>query len=198
MAARIDSAEVVSFRLKVPRLELDRMCQSPVGQELALELVEDESGQLHLGPAHGDSFARFRPTGAEALLTEVYIARDANGEFLLRVLGALMVRFAGDLELRLTWNVPERNRTADLTELQIARGLTEFPGIGHVPTTEEEARAGAGGGAAGGAASRNELRAGAEEMAAIPSEEAEEIQRLLEKGREQFEEYLRLKRQRGS
>ncbi len=206
MAPRIDSAEVVSFRLKVPRLELDRMCQSAVGQELALELVEDDGGQLHFGPAHGDSFARFRPTGAEALLTELSLQRDENGEFLLRVLGPLMVRFAGDLVLRLTWNVPERNRNAELTEVQIARGMTDYPGIGHVPTTEEEARAAAGaaagsaqGQAEAGGSPRNELRAGGEELGeAMPSEEVEEIQRLLDKGRAQFEEYLRLKRQRGS
>ncbi len=199
MAPRIDSAEVVSFRLKVPRLELERLCQSEAGRELALE-VHDEGGMLHLGPAHADSFLRFRPTGAEAQLSEVYLCRDPGGDFLLRVLGPLMVRFAGDLSLRLTWNVPERNNTAEFAELHISRGLTEFPGLGHVPATEEEARedeARAGAGAAGGAV-RNELRAGGEELAPeIPSEEAEEIRRLLDQGRAHYEEYLRLKRQKG-
>lgn len=194
MAPRIDSAEVVAFRLKVPRLELDRVCQSEVGQELALELEEDEGGQLQLAPAHGESYLRFRPTGAEASLSEVHVARDPGGEFLLRVLGPLMVRFAGDLEVRVTWNVPERNRAPEFTDVHIARGITEYPGLGHVPTTPEEARAEAG---AAPAPPRNELRARAEQEAPeIAPEEAEEIQRLLDDGRAQYEEYLRLKRQK--
>jgi hypothetical protein len=191
MAARIDSAEVVSFRLKVPRLELERLCQTEAGRELELEL-HDEEGVLHLGPAHADSFLRFRTTGAEAVLAEVYLCRDPDGAFLLRVLGPLMVRFAGDLSLRLTWNVPERNAAREFVELDVARGMTDFPGLGHVPTTPDEARAGAG----AGAAVRNELRAGGEELAdPLPAEEAEEIRRLLDEGRAHYEEYLRLKRQ---
>lgn len=193
MSARIESAEVVSFRLKVPRLELERLPHGELGQELGLQLTS-EDGELMVSAQDGESFLRFRPIGAEAMLSEVFLARDANGDFFLRVLGPLMVRFAGDLVARVIWNIPERNSQGDHAEVKITRGMTDYPGIGHVPLTEAEARAGAG---HSPQPLRNELRAGGEELGEVePSPEEREVKELLARARSQYEEYLRLKAQK--
>lgn len=203
MAVRIDSVEVVSFRLKAPRLELERLPLSELGQEIGVQL-QQEDGELLIALAEGDSFLRFRPIGAEAMLTEIFIHQDLNGDFLLRVLGPLMIRFAGDLELRVIWNIPERNAQGDHAEVKITRGMTDYPGLGHVPTTEAEARAEAGSSEAvsprPGPAQRrprNELRGGGEELAPdVESPEEREVKELLEKARAQFQEYLRLRQKK--
>lgn len=189
MAARIDTAEVLSYRLKVPRLELERLPAGELGKELGLELSH-EDGELLVTQGEGDNFLRFRPIGAEAMLTEVFIARDVNGDFFLRVLGPLMVRFAGDLVARVVWNVPERNANGDHAEVRVTRGMTDYPGIGHVPTTQAEAQAS---GSGGPPPLRNELRAGGEDLAEIESPEEREVKALLEKARSHFDAYLRLK-----
>lgn len=194
VSARIDTAEVVSYRLKVPRLELERLPHGELGQELGLQL-SSEDGELLVTTQEGESFLRFRPIGAEAMLTEIFLARDPNGDFFLRVLGPLMVRFAGDLVARVIWNVPERNLNGDHAEVRITRGMTDYPGLGHVPLTESEARAEAGG--APPPPLRNELRAGGEELAdREPTPEEREVRELLARARSQYEEYLRLKQQK--
>lgn len=200
MAARIDSAEVVSFRLKVPRIELERLPHGAVGQELHVELTL-EDGELVLAPHDGESFARFRPIGPEAVLTEVFVASDPGGDFFLRVLGPLVVRFAGDLEIRIVWNVPERNQNGDHALVKITRGMTDYPGLGHVPLTEAEAQASAGGPSRGAGsptgALRNTLRAGGEELAEADTPEEREVRELLEKARSQFEQYLKSRGRKG-
>ncbi|MBX5484169.1 MAG: hypothetical protein IRZ16_20270 [Myxococcaceae bacterium] len=189
MSVRIDSAEIISFRLKVPRLELDRLPLGALGEELGLS-VQEEEGELTVSAQDGDSFLRFRPIGAEAVLTEIFISRDLNGDFLLRVLGPLMVRFAGDLVARVIWNVPERNVSGDHAEVKITRGMSDYPGLGHVPVTEAEARAEAG----GSPPLRNELRAGGEDLGEVESPEEREVQELLAKARAEFDRYLRLRK----
>jgi hypothetical protein len=189
MAPRIDSAEIVSFRLKVPRMELERLPSGALGEEQGLQLL-NEDGEVMITSSETDSFLRFRPIGAEAMLTEIFLSRDPRGDFFLRVLGPLMVRFAGDLVARVIWNVPERNLNGEYVEVKIARGMTDYPGLGHVPLTESEASAGAG----TGAALRNSLRAGGEqELGDAVSSEEREVQQLLQQAKTQYEEYLRLK-----
>ena len=189
MAPRIDSAEIVSFRLKVPRLELERLPGGALGEEHGLQLVH-EDGEVMISSSETDSFLRFRPIGAEAMLTEIFLSRDPRGDFLLRVLGPLMVRFAGDLVARVIWNVPERNVNGDCAEVKITRGMTDYPGLAQVPVTESGASAGAG----AGTALRNTLRAGGEqEVGDLVSSEEREVQELLAKAKSQYEEYLRLK-----
>lgn len=191
MAPRIETAEFVSFRLKVPRLELERLPNGALGEELGLQLV-NEDGELTITTTESDSFLRFRPIGAEAMLTEIYVAQDVRGDFLLRVLGQLMVRFAGDMQARVIWNVPERNANGDHAEVKVTRGMSDYPGLGHVPLTEPEARAGAG---APSAALRNTLRAGGEpELGDVATPDEREVHDLLEKAKSHYEEYLRLKK----
>src|ERR687887_322252 len=163
MAPRIENAEIVSFRLKVPRLELERLPNGALGEEQGLQLL-NEDGEVTISSSESDSFLRFRPIGAEAMLTEIFLSRDPRGDFLLRVLGPLMVRFTGDLLARVIWNVPERNLNGDHSEVKITRGMTDYPGLGHVPLTEAEARAGAGGSAP---PMRNDLRAGGQELGEV-------------------------------
>lgn len=194
VSARIDTVEVVSYRLKVPRLELERLPHGELGQELGLELLSKDGELLILGEG-GNTFLRFRPMGAEAKLIEIFLVHDPNGDFFLRVLGPLMVRFAGDLVARLIWNVPERNVNGDHAEVRITRGMTDYPGLGHVPMTGSEARAEASGTSA--PPLRNEVRAGGEELEeAEPSPEADEVRELLARAKSQYEEYLRLKQKK--
>lgn len=189
LSALIEHAEILSFRLKVPRLELDRLPLGDLGQELGLTVALEE-GELTVTVQDGECFLRFRPIGAEAMLTEIFISRDANGDFFLRVLGPLMVRFAGDLIARIMWNVPERNQHGDHVEVKITRGMTDYPGLGHVPLTEAEARAGAG---AHPPPLRNELRAGGEDLGELESPEERDVQQLLKKARAEYEHYLKLR-----
>jgi hypothetical protein len=192
MAPRIESAEVVSFRLKVPRLELERLQKSEVGQDLALTLTQ-EGVDLLLAPSEGESHLRFRPIGAEAILTDVFLLHDAQGGFLLRVLGPLMVRFAGDLELQVVWSVPERNSEGAFALVTITRGITDYPGLGSPPSTGASPTADA----QAATALRNTLRAGGEELAEHgPTAEEREVLELLQRAREQYQEYLRLKNRR--
>ncbi|MGA9520090.1 MAG: hypothetical protein WBV82_01420 [Myxococcaceae bacterium] len=191
MGPRIDNAEVISFRLKVPRLELERLPQSEAGKDLGLTLTSEE-GELALAAAEGDSYLRFRPIGPEAMLTDIYLFRDARGEFLLRVLGPLMVRFAGDLELRAVWSVAERNSDGDYAHVKITRGITDYPGLLKQPTTES--RAGAEGSAA--ESIRNTLRAGGQGDLGDRYPEEKEVRELLEKARAYYQEYLRLKNEK--
>ena len=191
MGPRIDSAEVVSFRLKVPRMELERLPQGELGQSLGLTLTP-EDGELVLAAADGDSYLRFRPIGAEAMLTDIYLFRDVEGGFLLRVLGPLMIRFAGDLELRAVWSQPERNSEGDHAHVKITRGITDYPGLSRQPPAGT--RTSAEGGAS--ASPRNTLRAGGEDELGDRYPEEREVKELLEKARAYYQEYLRLKNEK--
>ncbi len=190
MGPRIDSAEVISFRMKVPRLELERLPQGDAGKDLGLTLTS-EDGELVLAASEGDSYLRFRPIGAEAMLTDIYLFRDTRGEFLIRVLGPLMIRFAGDLELRAVWSVAERNSDGDYAHVKITRGITDYPGLLKQPSTRTKAAAEA----SAGDAMRNTLRAGGEDLGDRFPEE-KEVRELLEKARAYYQEYLRLKNEK--
>src|SRR5690242_16079305 len=103
MSPRIEIAEVLSFRLKVPRRELEALPDTVAG---GLNLtVAVEKSELVVSAVDAESYLRFRAIGAEAMLTEIALSKDERGAFFQRVLGPLMVRFLGDLHLKLTWNV---------------------------------------------------------------------------------------------
>jgi hypothetical protein len=184
----IESAQVLSFRLKVPILELERLPRIAPLAALGLTLTE-EDGELWVGTAEGESGLRFRPIGAEAMLAEVVLQNDSGGAFFAQVLGSLMLRFAGDLHLRLVWSLPERNAQEGHEEVRISRGLTDYPGL-RLPPAEvgTVAQAGPEG------PSRNAVRGGGEELAAGPSPEEEEILELLERARAAWQQYQRLKK----
>ncbi len=147
MSARIEVAEVLSFRLKVPKAELERLAQPGArapGAELGVSglpqvpnvsnvpnvIVETEGSEWVVSVEEGDSILRFRTIGTEAVLTEVVLCNDERGLFFTRVLGPLMVNHGGDLSARLTWNVAERNTEGDFSEVKIVRGRSNFPGLG--------------------------------------------------------------------
>lgn len=185
MSPRIETAEVLSFRLKVPPGVLSRLPQE-LKDELALA-VEQEEGEVVVSAQESDSYIRFRPIGSEAILTEVFLARDERGLFFQRVLGALMVRHGGDLHIRLTWNTPERNSHGDFAEVRITRGATTYPGLSSVlpalpSPMAAEARQGQG-------------IATAEDEAELESlsPQEREIQELLARARAHWAEYQRLK-----
>lgn len=150
-------------------------------QQMGLSL-EEEDGELTLIQPDGDNYLRFRSIGAEAMLTEVFLCNDEDGQFFQRVLGRLMVRFQGDLHIRLMWNSPDRNSHGDFAEVKITRGAAMAEADSPLATNEM----------ASGAA-HIESTFGAQ---APSSEPEDEIDALLERGRMFFERYQQLKRAR--
>jgi len=181
---RIETAEILSFRLKVPPDELKRLPQQ-VGAELSVSL-EHDGQEIVLSLEVGDSYLRFRSIGAEAMLTEIFLSNDERGAFFQQVLGPLMVRYAGDLQIRLTWNTPERNSHGDYAEVRISRGSTTYPGLSNALGALPPA-----GGAEGVAALSDE----AELDDLTPLEK--EVHELLTRARSSWDEYQRLKDKKG-
>jgi hypothetical protein len=188
MQARVEMAEVLSFRLKVPRSDLDRIPKL-LGPELGIAIVQ-EDGDLLVSMEEADSFLRFKPIGSEAILTEVAICNDERALFFQKVLGALMVRYFGDLHVRLTWNEAARNADAEYAEVKIVRGATSFPGLAHpVRALPPAVSAGEAGGSGSAVPAGGEM----EEPEAVLPPELREIQELLAKAKGHWDEYHRLK-----
>lgn len=189
MHTRIEIAEVVSFRLKLPQAELERLCSEREG-EVPLSLARDRA-ELVLEATRGDSSLRFRKSDQDAVLTEIAICNDEGGLFFQRVLGPLLVRFQGDCELRLVWNVAERNTHGDFAAVTVRQGQTNYPGLS---TPAQALRSALAAGHSG--------HPGAQQAAADPHlrppdpvdlKLEREIDDLLARGRELFAEYQRLK-----
>lgn len=185
--ARIETAEVLSFRLKVPPSGLQRLADA-LKPTLGVQVEPDEA-ELVVSMADCDSYLRFRPIGTEAILTEVFLSKDEEGIFFHRVLGTLMVEYGGDLHLRLTWNTPERNVQGDHAEVRVVRGATSYPGL-RAPTSELSANGGSTGGESMAVESGNK---GPEQPL---SQLEKEVTELLERARKHWEEYQRLKAQK--
>jgi hypothetical protein len=90
---RIESAQILSYRLKVPPAEL-RQLPDQVGKGLKLS-VEVDGVELVVTVEEGDSYLRFKPIGHDAMLTEIFLSKDDQGLFFLRVVGPLSVRADG-------------------------------------------------------------------------------------------------------
>ncbi len=186
MDPRIEIAEVVSFRLKLPLAELERVPRE-TAPELQLSLSR-EGAEWLLESRDGDSALRFRPAGQDAVLTEIAICNDDGGAFFQRVLGPLLVRFQGDCELRLVWNIAARNTHGDFAAVTVRRGQTNYPGLSHPAQALRNALV-AGPPSLGEGPSAEPERAAAPPPDPNPDEQ--EIERLLNKGRELFAEYQR-------
>ena len=196
MSARIEVAEVLSFRLKVPKPELERLPRQ-LSSELGV-VVETEGNEWVVSVEEGDSILRFRTIGTEAVLTEVVLCNDERGLFFTRVLGPLMVRHGGDLNARLTWNVAERNTEGDFAEVKIARGQSNYPGLGSpmasLPPATAQASSMPG---PGGGGPVNVMAVGDGAPEPQPTPEQREVQVILERARGHWEEYQRLKAAKG-
>jgi hypothetical protein len=201
MSARIEVAEVLSFRLKVPKAELERLAQ---GASIPGIAVETEGSEWVVSVEEGDSILRFRTIGTEAVLTEVVLCNDEQGTFFTRVLGPLMVGHGGDLTARLTWNVAERNTEGDYSEVKIVRGRSTFPGLDSPIQTGVDSSSTAANVIPGtsSAPAENVMTAagpggtgsevpGVHEAQLTP--EQREVQAILERARGHWEEYQRLK-----
>jgi hypothetical protein len=152
--------------------------------------VESDGTELIVSMADSDSYLRFRPIGSEAILTEIFLCNDDRGLFFERVLGALMVRHAGDLHLRITWNTPERNSQGEFAEVRIIRGATAYPSLA-AGREEHRAESPSPGGSGGGSVTLEEN---------IPepplSALEKEVQELLDRAQRHWDEYQRLKKKR--
>jgi hypothetical protein len=181
----IVQAEVFYCHLEVPVRSLERLTAEVSSPSVQLESEHD---QLSLATPDRRCSLKFRVGGARAQLTEVTLQEDDRGLFFQNVLGSLMVRFRGDLHVRLTWNTAQRNNQAPLVEVTIRRGETSYPGLGTgrnvvAPASLE--------------GSLGSLTPEAEEVSspsASPEEEA--VERLLARGRAEWAEYQRLRAER--
>jgi hypothetical protein len=180
MGSSIEAVEVLSFRLELPRLALERL-PSELGTALRVLVQKDEDGTLLVEHEGQENFLRFHLEGDSAELMEISIARDAQGNFFQKVLGALMVRFHGDLRARLVLDPRENPSKEPWVEVSVDRGRTNWPGL-----------------ATQAAAVRLQHASG--EGGEPPEEpltaEEEELSRLLSRAEAAWQEYQRLKRQR--
>jgi hypothetical protein len=121
---------------------------------------------------------------------EISISQDLQGHFFQKVLGALMVRFHGDLRARLVFDPRENRSQEPWAEVSIERGRTSWPGLATQAAAVRLAHAAAEGGSVGASGEGGEP---AEEP--LTAEE-EELSRLLARAEASWQEYQRLKRQR--
>lgn len=192
MGSRIEAVEVLSFRLELPRLALERL-PGELKASLPLRLEREEDGTLALEHEGQESYLRFHVDGDGAELVEVSISQDAEGAFFQQVLGALMVRFHGDLRARLVFD-PRHNATKEpWAEVSIERGRTSWPGLATQAAAVRLAHAAAEGGSVG-AANADEGEGELPEEPLTPEEE--ELSRLLARAETAWQEYQRLKRER--
>ena len=130
MGSRIEAVEVLSFRLELPKLALDRL-PSELGPALPVRVEKEEDGTLWVEHEGQESFLRFHLEGDGAELVEISISQDTQGHFFQKVLGALMVRFHGDLRARLVFDPRENRAEEPWAEVSIEAGRTTLAGPGH-------------------------------------------------------------------
>lgn len=189
MGARIETVEVLSYRLQLPKLALERL-PAELGAALAVRLEKDEDGTLVLEQPGQDSFLRFHLEGDAAELVEICVSQDPQGAFFQKVLGALMVRFQGDLRARVVFDPRESTSEDPWVEVSIERGRTNWPGLATQSAAVRLAHAAAEGGSVGASGE------GGEPTEEPLTAEEEELSRLLARAETEWQEYQRLKRQR--
>ncbi|HET9451984.1 MAG TPA: hypothetical protein VFO83_13930, partial [Aggregicoccus sp.] len=160
---------------------------------------------LELGAEGAPSLLRFAPVEEGVVaLQEVLIHEDEEGAFFLATLGALMVRYGGDLEAQVS---DGEQGAARPRPLRIVRGVTDYPGLStraaaaHLSQATHDAGsvadAGQGPGAgpqAPGAANPGEGDSAARAQASALEEK--ELHELLDRAEAHWAEYQRLKGQR--
>ncbi|HLT31384.1 MAG TPA: hypothetical protein VK013_15205 [Myxococcaceae bacterium] len=186
MRPRLEVAELLSFRLRLPKEALDEVLSPPGDTFLTLTR---EGGDLVLADSGADSFLRFKQVKEELVLTDVALLNDPRARF-LKVLAALLIRFEGDLEAQLVWSDAQRNTVEGWTDLRVHRGQTEHPALA-VPRLQNQLRQVPEAlSPEGGAALFTESEEGP------APDEAEEIARLLVRAEAAWSEYQRLKNER--
>lgn len=190
MGSRIETVEVLSYRLELPRLALERLPKE-LGPALPVRLDRDEDGTLVVEQEGQDSFLRFHVEGDAAELVEICISQDTQGAFFQKVLGALMVRFHGDLRARLVFDPRENTAKDPWVEVSVERGRTNWPGLATQSAAVRLSHAAAEGGSVGASGEGGEQPPDE----ALTAEE-EELSRLLARADAEWQEYQRLKRQK--
>jgi hypothetical protein len=190
MGSRIETVEVLSFRLELPKLALERLGPE-LGPALLVHVERDEDGTMLVGQEGQESFLRFHLEGDAAELVEISIAQDVQGSFFQKVLGALMVRFHGDLRARIVFDQQENPTDEPWVEVSVERGRTSWPGLATQAAAVRLAHAATEGGSVG---TSGEGGGPAAEEPLTPEEE--ELSRLLSRAEAAWQEYQRLKRQR--
>jgi hypothetical protein len=204
MAPRIESAEILSFRLSLPREALPRLAHE-LRNEVPLTLIEDGQG-IKLGLEDGECLLRFRARGDEAFLVEVAVSNDENGLFFNRAFGTLLAQHQGDLQAKVSWDgAPERNTHGTHALVVVHNGVTQSGARAANALRNTLVAAGDGGGAGedgnpfGGppAQGGNASASANANNAPPPTREEEEllaeVQQLLARGKAHWDEYQKLK-----
>jgi hypothetical protein len=191
MGAQIDRMQVQSFWLEVPRRALERL-PGELAPELSVRLLTHaapEGELLELTPEAGASRLRFASVGEGVVaLQEIHVQEDPDGAFFLHTLGALMVRFGGDLEAQVRVD-------GKAGPLRIVRGVTDYPGLSthaaaaHLSQAAQDAGSGSQVEAGGG----GEQSADPGSSAQLSAREEQELKELLESAQAHWAEYQRLK-----
>jgi hypothetical protein len=194
MAPRIESAEILSFRLSVPREALVRLAHD-LRNEVPLTLIEDSRG-IKLGLEDGECLLRFRARGDEAFLVEVAVSNDENGLFFNRAFGTLLAQHQGDLQAKVSWDgAPERNTHGTHALVVVRNGVTQS-GARAVNALRNTLVA-AGDGGSGEDGNPFGPGQGNSNTPPPPNREDEEllaeVQQLLARGKAQWDEYQKLK-----
>ncbi|WP_224364019.1 hypothetical protein [Hyalangium versicolor] len=190
MGSRIETVEVLSFRLELPRHALERL-PGELGSAVPVRLERDEDGTLILEQQGQDSFLRFHLEADAAELVEICVSQDTQGAFFQKVLGALMVRFQGDLRARVVFDPRDNTSKEPWVEVSVENGRTSWPGLATQSAAVRLAHAAAEGGSVGASGE------GGEQPPEEPlTAEEEELSRLLARAESEWQEYQRLKRQR--
>jgi hypothetical protein len=194
-SARIERMQVHSFWLEVPRRALERL-PGELAPELVLRLasVKVPGGELlELTPEQGGSRLRFAPVEDGVVgLQEIQIREDADGAFFLATLGALMVRYGGDLEAQV-----QGAQGAKPTPVRIVRGVTDYPGLStHAAATHLAQAAHDAGGTVGAGGQPPQGAAAGDASPPISAREEKELHELLSRAEAHWAEYQRLKGRR--
>jgi hypothetical protein len=124
MTPRIESAQVQGFRLVLPRAALEGLPEQAAQQGLQVAVALQGARVAVTVVGGGPSLAFQLLRGDQAQLSAVELQGDAQGRFLVQVLGPLVVRHGGDLDVKLSWSAP--GQPASLT---VKAGKTDFPGL---------------------------------------------------------------------
>lgn len=170
---RIERAEVLTFRLVVPKGVVESVADHV--PELGLVVCPRPGGVCLEIPNEGSSLT-FRCRGEACELAAMVLVSDPEGLFFRSVLVPLLVRHRGDFHARLSWSEPggqSGSGERGVTEVLLERGALP-PSVENVVDLLR-------------AATRPLFAPATPESAEF--EESREVEHLLEKAREDFARY---------
>jgi hypothetical protein len=165
--SRIEEVQPVDFRLEIPLRDF-----TDLPEKLSVD-VDREGEVITVRAEQQTCHLRFKVDGDLAVLDEIVIRSDIQGRFFQQVLGALLIEYQGDFRGTVAWSLPK----GDKNEVVVDRGESPYPLL----------------------AVLSAARRGEQEHAHVGPKPPEltRAEKLQAEGRAAYEEYQRLKNQRG-